>query len=98
MITCSYQGDNREFEPATVRQIVRDPQFRAGYRDYLGGRPPKPLYYDPGVGERRDTWGYERGRLVACWLLATGQQPPNSSDTERLAKLYREAKAQDVIL
>jgi hypothetical protein len=78
--------------------VVRDPQFRSGYRDYLRGRPPKPLYYDPNVGEREDTWGYERGRQLACWLIATGQQTPRSSDVERLIELYRAAKARGVIL
>jgi hypothetical protein len=93
-----YDEGNRQFELVSLREIVADPQFRSGYRDRLANRPPQRFYYDSRVGERRDTWGYERGRLTAMWLLATGQKPPRTNDFGGLVQAYRAALAADAVL
>jgi hypothetical protein len=43
-------------------------------------------------------WGYERGRLLACWILTTDVPPPAASDVEALVLLYRAAEDADVLL
>jgi hypothetical protein len=93
-----YCEGNREFHLVSVIRLVSDPQFRSGYRDRLRGLPPRRFYYDEKVGERQDTWGYERGRLVAAWLQAMGQKPPAADDILGLAKAYYKAEAADVVL
>ncbi len=93
-----YDRDNERARPTTIRALVADPQFRSGYRDRLAGLPPKPLYYDEQVGERRDTWGYERGRLTATWLLANDRRPPRISDIEGLVQAYLAADAAGAVL
>ena len=93
-----YERGNLRFHSISIRELVSDPQFQSGYRDKLAGRSPKRFYFDGGVGERRDTWGYERGRLVAAWLLATGRKPPRARDTEGLELAYRAASDADAVL
>jgi hypothetical protein len=93
-----YDEGNKRFHPISYRELVSDPQFKSGYRDRLKGRSPQRFYYDDHVGERRDTWGYERGRLLATWLLATGQKPPKAHDIDELARAYEAADAADVVL
>jgi hypothetical protein len=58
----------------------------------LRGLPPRRFYYDEKVGERLDTWGYERGRLVAAWLQTTGQRPPAADDILALVRAYDKAE------
>ena len=81
---------NAETEPTTIREIVRDPQFKSGYADRLVGQPPRPFYRD----ERKsgDDWAYERGRQVANWILTTGRKAPRRSDVDGLAEAYLAAK------
>jgi hypothetical protein len=68
--------------PISIREIVSDPEFRAGYRAKLRGAS-LPRFHD--------SWGLERGRLVATWLLATGRTPPKPTDTRALAVAYFDA-------
>jgi hypothetical protein len=89
---------NQRVEAVSLRQVVSDPQFRSGYRDRVAGLPPRKLYYDTDLAGADDTFGYERGRLVATWLLAAGHPLPKSSDVARLVRAYGEARAQDVVL
>jgi hypothetical protein len=84
-----YRDGNREFYLATLRQLVRSRQFRAGFRDYVGGAPFRKF---------SDDWDYDRGRLLACWLMATGQQLPALTDVGRVASLYRAAEDAGAIL
>jgi hypothetical protein len=94
-----HRKDNQTFVVVTLRNIVTDPQFRAGYRSRLAGRPPHRFYFDPNVkGSRDREWGYERGRLVASWALASGQTPPPLSDVAGLVRAYQAAENADVIL
>jgi hypothetical protein len=92
-----YDEGNLRFRYISVRELVSDPQFQSGYRDRLAGLPPPRFYYDPAVGER-DTWGLERGRLVAAWLQATGQGPPEAGDIDGLAEAYSAAWAAGAVL
>jgi hypothetical protein len=75
---------NAEIELVSIYKIVKSRDFRAGYRDVLKGLPP-PRFYDD--------WGYDRGRMVAVWLLATGQKPPKVSAVDGLAAAYYAASA-----
>ncbi len=92
-----YDRDNQRFRFISVRALVSDPQFQSGYRDQLASLPPRRFYYDSAIGEQ-DTWGYERGRLVASWLLAAGRKPPKVDDIDGLARAYEAAEAADVVL
>jgi hypothetical protein len=93
-----YAQDNQQGTYATLRMVVRDPQFRSGYRDYLAGRPPPRFFYDDTLKRAEDTWGYERGRLVAAWLLANGQRPPPLKEIPALVAAYLAAEDADVVL
>jgi hypothetical protein len=93
-----YDEGNKRFRLVELRSIVADPQFRSGYRDRLAGRPPKPFFHDDAVKGGDREWAYERGRLVACWLLATGRTPPKARDVEALVRAYRAAEEADVVL
>jgi hypothetical protein len=84
-----YRDGNAEFHLVTLRQLVRSRQFRAGFNDYLRGKP-FPNFVDD--------WTYDRGRLTAAWLVATCQRPPSLSDVDRLMALYQAAEAADVVL
>jgi hypothetical protein len=64
-------------------QDRRGPQFKAGYRDWQLSRSPPRFYYAEGV-RGGDDWGYERGRLAACWLQVSGEVTPAASDRRRL--------------
>ena len=86
---------NSEVVAVTVRRIVGDRQFQAGYRDRLAGRPPPPFYYDSRV--KGGEWEYERGRMVACWLLATGRRPPGVRDIRALVDAYLDARDADAV-
>jgi hypothetical protein len=92
----AYDRGNKSHEPVSLRKLVSDRQFKSGYRDVLAGRPPPRFYYDPTVGE--DTWGYERGRLVGRWLLATGQKPPRANDISGLMRAYQAAEDADGVI
>lgn len=94
----TYEEGNKRFSLVSIRSIVADPQFRAGYRDVLAGRTPGRFFYDEKLKSSADVWGYERGRQVANWLLATGQKPPKPGDIEALVHAYRAAEAADVVL
>src|SRR5262245_32284799 len=81
----------------TVSRIVRSPQFRAGYQDRLAGlRPPRFFFSEGRAGG--DDWGYERGRRLGNWLVATGRQAPRISDVNALVGFYLDAEAQDALL
>lgn len=89
---------NKHFRLISIRKLVSDPQFRSGYRDRLKGLPPRRFYYDDARRGARANWGYERGRAVVNWLLATGRPPPAIDDVYGLIEAYMAAEAADAVL
>jgi hypothetical protein len=75
--------------PASLRELVRSRQFRAGFNEYLRGAPFRKFV---------DDFEYERGRALANWLIATRQRLPRLSDVDRLMTLYQAVKDADVLL
>jgi hypothetical protein len=91
-------GNNKDIYAVSLRSIVNDAQFRSGYRDRLAGLPPRRFYCDERRATGDSAWGYERGRLLACWILTTDVPPPAATDVDRLMWLYRAAEDADVML
>jgi hypothetical protein len=84
-----------EVKYVSVQSLVRDPQFRAGFREYLKGQAPPSLFFHPTAGGKqrvKDNWGYERGRLVAAWAITNRHALPHVSDIIGMAILYLAAK------
>jgi hypothetical protein len=84
-----YHDGNKDFVLVSVREIVREREFRAGFRAYLR---------DAQFPRFIDSWGYERGRLVAAWALANGRRPPGMPDTDQMVQLYQQAEDADAVL